>query len=253
MPSRPAQRIRLLLLPQPSPPQPRPLPRQGPLPVRPDPPRAIPQAPRHRGSRVRPARHLQRYQCARHRLHRREACLRPLQRPPPGLLQLPRTPHRPPSHPGRPRRLQGALGHHPRSQPRHRPARPHHRNPRRTSTRRRRNDGAYSTRRSGARPSHQVPRRSRPPPPHRSRHPERSEEPLYFAGSATTERRRHPLFRGCHSERSEEPPYSARGATTLHPNRSTTNSDHHPRRNHRRISGSACRSRRDNERPSQGL
>jgi hypothetical protein len=151
MPGPAAQRLRLLLLPQPPPPQPRSLPRQGPLPVRAAALRALPQASTHRGSRVRPARHLERYQCASHRLHRREASLRPLQRPPSRLCQCSRSPHRPPSHAGRPRRLQGALGHHPRRQPRHRPTRPHRRAPRRTSSRRRRSNIAHPAgRRSGS-------------------------------------------------------------------------------------------------------
>ena len=137
MPRRPTHRLVLLLLPQSPPPQPRPLPRQGPLPVRPDGPSPVPPAPRHRGSRVRPASHLLRHQRARHRLYRHQVRQLALLRPPARLRQRPRAAHRPPPHPARPRRLQGALGHHPRRQPRHRPARPNLRGRRPRRTRRR--------------------------------------------------------------------------------------------------------------------
>jgi hypothetical protein len=175
VPRSPAQRLGLLLLSQPPAQHPRPLPQQGPLPVLPDHgPPIHPPTSRRRGPRVRPASHLLRHQCAGHRLHRPQRRQLAALRPPACLCQRPRTPYRPQTHPTRPRHLQGAPGHHPRSQPRHSPTRPHLRDRRLRRVNRTRT------------------------PLGRSRHPERSEGPLYFARSATTYCRHHPTSNRAH-------------------------------------------------------
>ncbi len=134
MPRRGPLQFGVLLLPQPPAQQSRTLSQQGPLPVRADPAPALPPASRRRGPRVSPASHFLRHQCARHRLHYTEGGQLALLRSPTRRRQRPRTAYRPPPHPDRPRRLQGAVGLHPRRQPGHRPARPNlrDRRPRRT-------------------------------------------------------------------------------------------------------------------------